>query len=80
MVVDTDAVVDPGTVMIKSLDALIASVTMARTWSPYYQAIWAQLDGIHELHKFQEINLFWLSDESRISKLRNKPKDDGYKS
>ena len=55
VVLNADAIVDPRTMVVESFNALIASVTMSRTWSSYYQAIWTQLYGIHELHKFLKI-------------------------
>jgi len=52
MVVDSDTIVDPWTVMIKSFNTLVASVAMSRSWGSYYKAVWAKLDWVNKLHQF----------------------------
>jgi hypothetical protein len=69
VVLDTDAVVDPGAVMIKPLNTLIASTAMPGSWSTDDEAIGAELDWIDHLHKLEEINIFRFFYESWIRKL-----------
>lgn len=60
MVVDANAVVDPGTVVIKSFDAAVADGTVFRSGSPEYFAIGTHLAGMDfckHFHKF-EVGLY----------------------
>jgi hypothetical protein len=56
MVVDANAVVDPGAVVVKSFDAAVADGTVFGSWSPEHFTIGAHFAGVHfgeHVHEFE---------------------------
>ena len=56
VVVDTNAVVDPGAVMVVSFDTGFAYMTVSRPGGLDNLAVWAQLSGLKFLQKLQEVD------------------------
>ena len=55
MVSDSDAVVNPGAVVVESLHATVANGAVARPWRPNYLAIGAQLTWMYVLQECDEV-------------------------
>ena len=54
VVLDSDAVVDPWAVMVKSLNALVADCTMSTSGGPDHFALWAEVSWVDVSQKFKE--------------------------
>jgi len=52
MVAEAHAVVDPGAVMVESLDAAVADAAMARSLGSDYLTVRTELDWVKMLQKF----------------------------
>jgi hypothetical protein len=66
VVVNTDTIVNPSTMMIKALNAHIANVAMARPRSLDNLAIEAQFGCIKLLEEFQKVNLGVWFENTRV--------------
>lgn len=66
MVVNSNAVIDPGAMVIIPFDALIADATVARSWSSHDLAIRTELDWVNKLKQTQKFYIFRFLDEARI--------------
>ena len=66
MIVDTDAVVDPGTVMVEALNTLVADAAVTRSIRPYNFTIGAQQDRIKDLHHVHEQYTFRPLEVARV--------------
>ena len=74
MVLYTYTIINPWTMVVKSFNTLIAGVTVPRSWSPDCVTIWAELDWVHNLHQFQEINIVGLLDDTWTREHSTQPK------
>ena len=75
MILDADAVVHPLAMMIKSIHALVADVTMARISSAYDFTCWAKHVRIKFLYQLEEWNRLASSHVSRLHFDRQDEKD-----
>ena len=66
MIVDPDAVVDPGTVMVEALDTLVADTAVTRSIRPYNFTVSAQQDWIEDLHHVHEQYTFRPLEVARV--------------
>jgi hypothetical protein len=69
VVVDADAVVDPRTVVVEALHALVAHTAMSATDCTQDLTFRAQLSRVELFHQPQEVNT--LSYESRVTHCRH---------
>ena len=64
MVLDSNTVIDPRTMMVESLHTSIADCAMPRSWSPNYLTIWADISWVYLFYKhymMKLINTFYRS-------------------
>ena len=57
MVANADAVVDPGTVMVKAFDAVSTNRAVPAAAGPYRFAIGAELCAINDIKHFHKVNV-----------------------
>ena len=57
VVADADTVVDPGTVMVKALDAVSTDRAMSAAAGPYSLAIGAELSAINDIQHFHKVDV-----------------------
>ena len=63
VVADSDAVVDPGAVMVEALHTHVADRTVPRTSGPDDQAVWAEIGRGKALQKIKEVDVgSWVQD------------------
>ena len=70
---DSDAVVDPGAVVVESFDAAVACRAVTAARGTNHKAIRAKLDWVHNLHQFEEVHFFWLGDVAWVRELCPQP-------
>ena len=61
-----NTIIDPRTVMVKPLHALVADAAVPRAIRPDHLAISAQEHRVKYLHQLHEINAFWSLQVARI--------------
>ena len=58
MVANTHTVIDPRTMVIESLNTVVAYRAMPASTRPNSLAVWTQLGAVNRLQKIQEVDLF----------------------
>lgn len=58
MIVNANAIVQPGAVVVEALDATIADGAVARARRTQHLAVWAHLTRVDLLEEFQEVVLW----------------------
>jgi len=66
VVVDADAVVDPGAVVVEPLHTPVADIAVARPLRPDHLALWAQMVRIESFDEREEVHLFVLLQVARV--------------
>ena len=76
MVLDADAVVEPWTVMVVALYALVTDWTVSAARRPNDHAVRAYLDRVYQLHELEEVKIFYGLDLPTIASHSSDPQDD----
>jgi len=66
VVIQADTVVDPRTMVVETLHALVADTAVARTVGPDDFTVRAEEDGVELLQHLHERDLDWLFNVARI--------------
>ena len=66
VVVEADAVVDPGTVVVEALDTPVADAAVARPVGADHFAVGAQQHWVKNLHHLHEWHTFWALEVARV--------------
>ena len=73
----SNAVVDPGAVVVVALDTHVASRAVAGARRPHHFTLRAEVDRVDQLHQLKEVDLLRPRDLSWVTELSPGPEEDG---